>query len=167
MRHMLVALAALCLATAASAQWQSTTNCQKDYFGNYRCTTNGQPQSQINWGLLNPNASTNAANSTMDGFERGRRMVQDAQEQQLRQRVAQEQQAAAEQQRLLAQQEQTASAEQARVMADGIALARTQSIEAGKLVAAGDCESAQRYALQEGNFILAQQVKDYCATGGR
>ena len=48
-------------------------------------------------------------------------------------------------------------------MADGLALARAQSIEAGKLVAAGDCDGAKRYALEQGTLVLAHQIKTSCS----
>jgi hypothetical protein len=35
---------------------------------------------------------------------------------------------------------------------------------AGQLVAEGKCEQAVSLALQEGNFALATQVKEFCAT---
>lgn len=42
-------------------------------------------------------------------------------------------------------------------------LHEAQAEEAGKMVAAGDCAGAETYALKQGNFALAQQVKDYCS----
>lgn len=38
-----------------------------------------------------------------------------------------------------------------------------QARAAGDMVKAGDCQGAQDYALSIGNFVLAQQIKDYCA----
>lgn len=38
-----------------------------------------------------------------------------------------------------------------------------QAKAAGDMVKAGDCQGAQDYALSIGNFVLAQQIKDYCS----
>ena len=58
---------------------------------------------------------------------------------------------------------------ESRRQADAIAsLQRTldrhqaQSVEVARIVAAGDCRGAERYALEAGNLVLAKQVKDYC-----
>lgn len=41
--------------------------------------------------------------------------------------------------------------------------AESQVAEVSRLLLAGDCAGAERYALTVGNIPLAQQAKDYCA----
>lgn len=142
MKRILVATA-LALSSAAGAQ--TVTDCAP-YLGNVRCTTTQQPQ--VNW---NMKPTPNAGDAFNEAFQRG-----------LRERRARElahQQAQAAQAAAQAAQAQT-DALQARQQADE--LHRTQSLEAAKIVSAGDCAGGQQYALSVGNFTLAQQIKDYC-----
>lgn len=40
--------------------------------------------------------------------------------------------------------------------------AQDQKQTAARMIIAGDCAGAERYALDKGNFALAREVRDYC-----
>jgi hypothetical protein len=130
----LLTTAATLFAFPVAAQ-NSTTRCQTDIWGNTNCTTAAAPS--IDWGILKPQQG----DPFMDGFERGRR------EKEQRERLASER---AHSQLL----EQERKSKEAALIAG-----RT----AGKMVADGDCEGAESYALTEGFIELAKSVKDYCS----
>lgn len=138
------------ISTSAIAQ-TTTTNCTTYSWGSTQCVSQTPQHSQgVNWGLINN--SPNPAQSTMDAYSKGVQMRQ-------QQETARHQAELARQQ-ALAQQQQT-QALAAQRQADE--LHRAQSLEAARMVTAGDCRGAQEYALSVGNFVLAQQIKDYCA----
>lgn len=73
---MLMGLALLVIGSAASAQ-SSTTDCQRDYFGNVHCTTSPSPNSSggfnyNQYGALNGNVGSGIA----DAYVRGQLMRQ-------------------------------------------------------------------------------------------
>lgn len=141
-----IALALALLPSAALAQ-TSTTDCQRDYFGNVHCTTS--QQQGVNWGILTqPQTQPNAGQSFMNGWEQGQRMRAQIEQQ----RAARAQQEAAEQQAA----NEAAAAQTAQ-------LANDQMREAANMIKSGDCAGAEQYALSVGNIALASQVKDYCA----
>ncbi|MCL6729959.1 hypothetical protein [Sphingomonas hankyongi] len=147
-----LAAAVAFLSSVASAQ-TTTTNCTTYYWGSTQCVSQTPQQSSgVNWGLINNQQTPNAGQSFMDAYQRG-----------LRDRAARE---AAQQQAQAAAAETAAAEAQARAVdaaRQADELHKAQSLEAAKLVTAGDCAGAQQYALSVGNFVLAQQVKDYCA----
>lgn len=132
-KRMAITLAVL--PSVAGAQ-TSTTDCQRDYFGNVHCTTNGgpaiQPVQPIDYGAL---------------LRSGQQMVPDYAEQARK----------AEQLRLLQQQQRAQEQALASAQAE-----RDQKNEAARLIINGDCAGAERYALSAGNIALAKEVRDYC-----
>lgn len=146
MRLILVAAIGWFLASGASAQSSTTTDCTRDYGGNVHCTTK---PSGVNWGLLNQQPSQpNAGQSFMNGFEQGQRMRAQIEAQ----RAAQAARRAAEQQ----------AANDAAV-AEAAAAADQQTKHAAEMIKGGDCAGAEQFALDAANLELAKQVKDYCA----
>lgn len=136
----------------ASAMWAgtafaqtSTTNCAAT-MGGMQCTTQQQPG-------MDPRlmVSPNPGQTFTDAFQRGMRERQARELAEHQARAADEaaQAAAAQTSALQAQQ----NAEE---------LHKAQSLEAAKIVSAGDCAGGQQYALSVGNFTLAQQIRDYC-----
>lgn len=133
-RALRYAAAASAFALAGPAVGQSSTTTCETVFGITTCNTRPQPQSGINWGIVNQQPAPNPGNAFMDGYVRG---------QQLR---------AAEEERLARR----------RAEADA-ASAKALGVAAGKLVAAGDCDGALKLALDAGDLDLAGSVKDYCS----
>lgn len=143
-----IATSLLFVPSIAVAQTQ-TTDCTRDYFGNLHCTT--QTNGGINWGLLNQQPTQpqpNAGQSFMNGWEQGQRMRAQIEAQ----RAARAQQQAAEEAQTIAEAEQR-----------GRALAEQQRQTASQMIATGNCNGAEQYALSVSNLDLAKQVKDYCA----
>lgn len=137
---------------AAPATAQQNTQCTTT-FGITNCTTTGQPTSGgINWGLVDPNA-----------FQRGWDDAQKRQQQQ-QQAIQQQQQIAAQRQQTLLMNQHTEQARaQGQQFAAEQASAKALGVQAGHMVAAGDCVGAQKLALDAGDFELANAVKGYCA----
>jgi hypothetical protein len=152
-------LAALVLAVPAAAMGQVTnTDCTRDYFGNVHCTSRSG-------GIQMPDMNEANRIFMQSLADTQRRADEQAQQQralrlQQQQLAMQAQQAAeAERRATMAMKVEQAAEQRAQEAAQ---LAETQRLEAARLVAAGDCAGAQQYALAQGNFELAQQVKDYC-----
>lgn len=135
MRRSLILALAL-TSDSAFAQTQ-TTDCYRDYWGNYSCRT--QQQSGDHWRVLQT-PPPDAGKSFMEGFERGQR-----------------QRAEMERQRLMALER---GRQEAEIRAAEEARASTR--KASEMVMAGDCAGAEAYALSIGNLVLATQVKDFC-----
>lgn len=135
-----LAVVLILIAAPASAQ---TTNCQRDYWGNFTCTT--QQPSAGNWAPL-LNNFPDAGKAFREGFEtaRQRRLME-------------------EQHRLLAEQHRMLEAQRQQTSPQGAALAeKAQEQRAAQMVASGECAAAEAYALDQGNIGLAAKVKDYC-----
>jgi len=141
--HALIAASAIAWATSAPAQ--QTTDCQPNGIGGVRCTTTGQPSGGgLNWGLLDPNAYQRGYDGALRGQQQMQQLIQ--------------QQQFANQQRA----EARSRAQQTQAQADQIDSARALGVQAGQLVAAGDCPGAQKLALEAGDLELANSVKSYC-----
>ena len=150
-RHLLVwygALAALGgLATSAQAQ---TTTCQ--WIGNvWTCGHQQAPaQSGINidWGAFQRGQEQQAAQQQQNLANlHQRRLEQQAQQQRAEQEAYQRSQTEQAQQR---QESQTQRQE-------------SLKIDVGRLLQAGDCQGAQSRALADGDIVLANQAKEFCA----
>ncbi len=145
---------------AAPAVAQQNTQCTTT-FGVTNCTTTGSPTSGgINWELFKP---VDIGDRFNKGYEQGQRIRQQVEERRL---IAEQRQALAAQRVQLEQVANQAAAQQASEQAmfeSTLAEARAQTMEAAKMLNAGDCKGAQTYALSVGNLPLATKVKDYCA----
>lgn len=162
MRRFLFAAAAALLAGSASAQWQTTTtNCQF-VLGTMQCTstTPQQQQNQVNWGLIN--SYPNPGQAFSDAFQRGME----------RRRIEEQQRAMQEQQRLIAEQQRELEAQSQQMFRREESTsyettpdpwaATSLSVEAGRMIAAGDCAGAKALALNAGDLNLAKQVMGLC-----
>ena len=129
---------ALALFSSVAMAQTQTTDCVRDYWGNYKCTS--QQQGGVNWGVLQQSPPPDPGKSFMEGFERGQRMRTER-----------------EQERLLAEQRKAQS-----VRAAEVEKANSETATASKMIQNGDCDGAKAYALSVGNLVLAKQVKDYC-----
>ena len=150
----LMILAAITLLPTAALGQTTSTNCTA-YGGTIQCTSQTpEMRSGVNWSLLGPPVDT--GRPVMQGYQDAVRAREERQ-------AAQQEAAVAAASNDAAKAAAGAQAQAALGTQQADDLHRFQSLEAGKLVAAGDCDGAQRFALAVGNFSLAQQVKNYCA----
>jgi hypothetical protein len=160
MKHLLLFGLTLLAAPAAA---QQNTQCSTT-FGITNCTTTGSASSGgVNRGAINPNAyqqgydrSKAAVDGIVESFRQGERDREQREQALLLRRQAEQSQA-------LAQQNQALAQSQAQAASDQQAEAKARGIQAGKLVAAGDCAGAARLALEAGDLELANAVKAYCS----
>ena len=159
-KHLILFGLALISAPAAA---QQNTQCSTT-FGITNCATTGSPTSNgVNRGVLNPNAyqqgldrSKAAVDGIVESFRQGERDSAQREQTLLLRREAEQSQALAQQSQALAQSQAQAGSEQQ-------ASAKALGIQAGKLVAAGDCPGAARLALEAGDLELANAIKAYCS----
>ena len=137
---------------AVPAAAQQNTQCTTT-FGITNCTTTGSPTSGgVNWGISDPNAyqrSYDRSKAAVDSITNAYR---------------QSERDNAQREQLLAMQQQANQAQaQSQQVAGEQAQARALGVRAGQMVAAGNCAGAQKLALDAGDFVLANEIKGYCA----
>jgi hypothetical protein len=154
------------LMAAVPAAAQQNTECSTDYFGSTRCQTTGSPSSGgINWGILNQQRPVDAGEAFRRGYEDAQRRRQEAEMHRQQMLLVQQQRSLAE-----AQQGQiiTPNEREAQTYSPNLEVIADAENEAlrkrtGDLVAAGECEQAEKLAVLMGRFEMASSIKAYCA----